>query len=169
MARGHKTGGRQKGTPNKATVRLAAKLAEAAERATAGLSPSEIAVDRQHEHRAGDASRGHRMHKLPLCHRVEHHGEEVSDLHTHRRDVELRADRIRSRSWNLARSWRTSGLAQHWQWPSSTRTPTSRIGVAITRPSSGHRTTSKHRASRKRDGLRARSRLRWRQSAWRRG
>jgi hypothetical protein len=34
MARGHKTGGRQKGTPNKATVRLAAKLAEAAERAT---------------------------------------------------------------------------------------------------------------------------------------
>jgi hypothetical protein len=43
MARGHKTGGRQKGTPNKATVRLAAKLAEAAERATAGLSPSEIA------------------------------------------------------------------------------------------------------------------------------
>ena len=43
MARGHKTGGRQKGTPNKATVRLAAKFAEAAERATAGLSPSEIA------------------------------------------------------------------------------------------------------------------------------
>ena len=43
MARGHKTGGRQKGTPNKATVRLAAKLAEARERATAGLSPSEIA------------------------------------------------------------------------------------------------------------------------------
>jgi hypothetical protein len=43
MARGHKTGGRQKGTPNKATVRLAAKLAEAAERATADLSPSEIA------------------------------------------------------------------------------------------------------------------------------
>src|SRR5580704_15820338 len=43
MASGHKTGGRQKGTPNKATVRLAAKLAEAAERATAGLSPSEIA------------------------------------------------------------------------------------------------------------------------------
>ena len=33
----------RKGTPNKATVRLAAKLAEAAERATAGLSPSEIA------------------------------------------------------------------------------------------------------------------------------
>jgi hypothetical protein len=43
MARGHKTGGRQKGAPNKATVQLAAKLAEAAERATAGLSPSEIA------------------------------------------------------------------------------------------------------------------------------
>ena len=43
MARGHKTGGRQKGTPNKATVRLAAKLAEAAERATASLSSSEIA------------------------------------------------------------------------------------------------------------------------------
>ena len=44
MARGHKTGGRQKGTPNKATVRLDAKLAEAAERAIAGLSPSEIAT-----------------------------------------------------------------------------------------------------------------------------
>src|SRR5271168_4263558 len=43
MARGHKTGGRQKGTPNKATVWLAAKLTEVAERATAGLSPSEIA------------------------------------------------------------------------------------------------------------------------------
>ena len=42
MARGHKTGGRQKGTPNKASG-YAAKLAEAAERATAGLSPSEIA------------------------------------------------------------------------------------------------------------------------------
>ena len=42
MARGHKTGGRQKGTPNKATVRLAAKLAEAAERATSSLSSSEI-------------------------------------------------------------------------------------------------------------------------------
>ena len=42
MARGHKTGGRQKGTPNKATVRLAAKLADAAERATAGLSLAEI-------------------------------------------------------------------------------------------------------------------------------
>ena len=35
--------GRQKRTPNKATVRLAAKLTEAAERATSGLSPSEIA------------------------------------------------------------------------------------------------------------------------------
>ena len=34
MASGHKTGGRQKGTPNKATVRLDAKLAEVAERAT---------------------------------------------------------------------------------------------------------------------------------------
>ena len=43
MARGQKTVGRQKGTPNKATVRLAAKLADAAERATAGLSPAEIA------------------------------------------------------------------------------------------------------------------------------
>jgi hypothetical protein len=43
MARGHKTGGRQKGTPNKATVRLAAKLAEAAEQAIADLSHSEIA------------------------------------------------------------------------------------------------------------------------------
>jgi hypothetical protein len=27
MARGHKTGGRQRGTPNKTTVQLAAKLA----------------------------------------------------------------------------------------------------------------------------------------------
>ena len=44
MARGHKTGGRQKGTRNKATVRLDAKLAEAAERATAGLSSSEVAT-----------------------------------------------------------------------------------------------------------------------------
>jgi hypothetical protein len=43
MARGHKTGGRQKGTPNEATARLAAKFAEAAGRATTGLSPSEIA------------------------------------------------------------------------------------------------------------------------------
>ncbi len=44
MARGHKTGGRQKGTQNKATVRRDAKLAEAAERATAGLSSSEVAT-----------------------------------------------------------------------------------------------------------------------------
>jgi hypothetical protein len=43
MARGHKTGGRQKGTPNKRKAEYDAKLAEAAERATAGLSPSEIA------------------------------------------------------------------------------------------------------------------------------
>jgi hypothetical protein len=28
----------------------------------------------------------------------------------------------RSRPWNLARSWRTSGLVRHWQWSSSTRT-----------------------------------------------
>ena len=35
MAKGHKTGGRQKGTRNKATVRLDAKLAEATERAIA--------------------------------------------------------------------------------------------------------------------------------------
>jgi hypothetical protein len=33
MAKGQKTGGRQKGTPNKAKVQLDAKLAEAAERA----------------------------------------------------------------------------------------------------------------------------------------
>jgi hypothetical protein len=44
MASGHKTGGRQKGTPNKATVRLAAKLTEAAEQATADLTPLEIAT-----------------------------------------------------------------------------------------------------------------------------
>ena len=44
MARGRKTGGRQKGTRNKATVRLDAKLAEGAERVTAGLSPSETAT-----------------------------------------------------------------------------------------------------------------------------
>jgi hypothetical protein len=36
MARGHKTGGRQKGTPNK-------RKAQAAGQATAGLAPSEIA------------------------------------------------------------------------------------------------------------------------------
>jgi hypothetical protein len=38
MAKGQKTGGRQKGTRNKATVRLDAKSAGATERATAGLS-----------------------------------------------------------------------------------------------------------------------------------
>ena len=43
MARGHKTGGRQKGTPNKPKIELDAKFAEAAGQATAGLSPSEIA------------------------------------------------------------------------------------------------------------------------------
>ena len=43
MARGHKTGGRQKGKPNKRKAQLAAKLAEAAERASAELSSSEIA------------------------------------------------------------------------------------------------------------------------------
>ena len=43
MARGHKTGGRQKGTPNKRKAEYDAKLAEAAGRATTGLSPSEIA------------------------------------------------------------------------------------------------------------------------------
>jgi hypothetical protein len=43
MARGHKTGGRQKGTPNKRKAQLDAKLAEVAERATADLAPSEIA------------------------------------------------------------------------------------------------------------------------------
>ncbi len=43
MARGHKTGGRQKGTPNKRKAECDAKFAEAAGQATAGLSPSEIA------------------------------------------------------------------------------------------------------------------------------
>ena len=43
MARGHKTGGRQKGTPNKRKAECDAKFAEAVERATADLSPSEIA------------------------------------------------------------------------------------------------------------------------------
>jgi hypothetical protein len=43
MARSHKTGGRQKGSPNKRKADYDAKLAEAAERATASLSPSEIA------------------------------------------------------------------------------------------------------------------------------
>ena len=35
MARGHKTGGRQKGTPNKRNADYDAKFAEAAERPTA--------------------------------------------------------------------------------------------------------------------------------------
>ena len=43
MAKGHKTGDRQKGTRNKATVRLDAKLAEATERAIASLPTSEVA------------------------------------------------------------------------------------------------------------------------------
>ena len=43
MARGHKTGGRQKGTPNKHKARIDAKFAEAAGQATTGLSPLEIA------------------------------------------------------------------------------------------------------------------------------
>jgi hypothetical protein len=43
MDKGQKTGGRQKGTPNKATVRLDAKLAEAPGWATAGLPTSEVA------------------------------------------------------------------------------------------------------------------------------
>jgi hypothetical protein len=43
MARGHKTGGRQKGTPNKRKADYDAKFAEAAGQVTAGLSPSEIA------------------------------------------------------------------------------------------------------------------------------
>jgi hypothetical protein len=59
MARGHKTGGRQKGTPNKATVRLAAKLAEAARRATAGLSPSEIAGRATDDQGGASASPGY--------------------------------------------------------------------------------------------------------------
>ena len=42
-AKAHKTGGRQKGTRNKATVRLGAKLAEAAGQASAGLLTSEVA------------------------------------------------------------------------------------------------------------------------------
>jgi hypothetical protein len=44
MASGHKTGGRQKGTPNKAKAQLDAKLAEAGGRLTASLSSSEIAT-----------------------------------------------------------------------------------------------------------------------------
>jgi hypothetical protein len=43
MARGHKTGGRQKGTPNKRKAECDAKFAEAAGQAAADLSPSEIA------------------------------------------------------------------------------------------------------------------------------
>jgi hypothetical protein len=43
MARGHKTGGRQKGTPNKRKAQLDAKFAEAAGQAAASLAPSEIA------------------------------------------------------------------------------------------------------------------------------
>jgi hypothetical protein len=42
MASGHKTGGRQKGTPNKRKAEYGATF-EATGRATAGLSPSEIA------------------------------------------------------------------------------------------------------------------------------
>jgi hypothetical protein len=38
MASGHKTGGRQKGTPKKRKAECDAKFAEAAGRATAGLS-----------------------------------------------------------------------------------------------------------------------------------
>ena len=43
MARGHKTGGRQKGTPNKRKAEYDAKFAEAAGQVIAGLSPPEIA------------------------------------------------------------------------------------------------------------------------------
>ena len=43
MARGHKTGGRQKGTPNKRKAEYDAKFAEAAGQMTAALSASEIA------------------------------------------------------------------------------------------------------------------------------
>ena len=43
MASGHKTGGRQKGTPNKRKAVYDAKFAEAAGQVTAGLSSSEIA------------------------------------------------------------------------------------------------------------------------------
>jgi hypothetical protein len=44
MASGHKTSGRQKGTPNKRKAEYDAKFAEAAERMTAALSPVEIAT-----------------------------------------------------------------------------------------------------------------------------
>jgi hypothetical protein len=43
MAKGHKTGGPQECTRNKATVRLDTKLAEATERVTADLSNSQVA------------------------------------------------------------------------------------------------------------------------------
>jgi hypothetical protein len=43
MASGHKTGGRQKGTPNKRKAQLDAKFAEAAGQVTARLSASEVA------------------------------------------------------------------------------------------------------------------------------
>jgi hypothetical protein len=43
MARGHKTGGRQQGTPNKRKADYDAKFAEAAGQMTTALSPSEIA------------------------------------------------------------------------------------------------------------------------------
>jgi hypothetical protein len=43
MASGHKTGGRQKGTPNKRKAQLDAEFAEAAGQLTAGLSSAEIA------------------------------------------------------------------------------------------------------------------------------
>jgi hypothetical protein len=43
MARGHKTGGRQKGTPNKRKAECDAKFAGAAGQATTGLPPLEIA------------------------------------------------------------------------------------------------------------------------------
>jgi hypothetical protein len=44
MPMGRKTGGRQRGTPNKAKVQLDTKLAEVGERVAAGLSPSQIAT-----------------------------------------------------------------------------------------------------------------------------
>ena len=43
MASSHKTGGRQKGTPNKRKAECDAKFAEAVGQMTAALSPSEIA------------------------------------------------------------------------------------------------------------------------------
>jgi hypothetical protein len=44
MGKGQKTGGRQKGTRNKAKVRLDVALEEATQPATACLSPSEVAT-----------------------------------------------------------------------------------------------------------------------------